>query len=92
MTTRGLPVPHAARKDAHVDDVKEVLHVARVVGDLRQRLSACVREIFAEARSHTLLCVLDGVVDIHCNGISRNVVKATGLSHPIVVAGERANA
>ena len=92
MTTRGLPVPHAAREDAHVDDVKEVLHVARVVGDLRQRLSACVREILAEARSHTLLCVLDGVVDIHCNGISGNVVKTTGLSHPVIVAGKRANA
>ena len=42
VTTQVLPVSHSARKDAHVDDVKEILHVARVVGDFGQRLSACV--------------------------------------------------
>ena len=75
----------------HVNDVKEILHVARMVGDFGQRLSACVREIFADARSHPFLCVLNGVIDIHGNGFPRDVVEATCLGNPVVVPGERSD-
>ena len=91
VATRGLPVTHSTREDAHVDDVKEVLRATCVVRDFGQRLSACVREILAESRPHSFLGMLDRVVHIHGDGLSGDIVETACLSDPVILPSKRSD-